>query len=304
MNDKIKNEFEKWFHSADDHKTIDLFNDDATKEFIRLGLWENILSATVPKPKKQFGNFWWMKVAAVLLLFSMATLWIYKQQPEAPIKVRLQSYSTKNGELKKILLPDSSQIWLNGGTQIRVPEKFAKLREVYLDNGEVFFLVKRDVSRPFVVHSPQLNTRVLGTSFNIRSYKNEPGIRVSVKTGKVEVTEKTGQQEMILLPADQLSYSGPGKPFRKSSVEIQEINGWTTHRLYYKGTSLRYILADLEKQYGVVFRAAHPELLNCMYTTDFDNLPLEQVLLKLKILGNLEFEHKNKIIYLRGKGCL
>ena len=304
MNDKIKNEFEKWFNSADDHKPIDLFRDDSTKETIRLGLWENILSATVPKPKKQFGNFWWMKVAAVLFLFSMATLWIYKQQPEAPIRVRLQSYSTKNGELKKILLPDSSQIWLNGGTQIRVPEKFAKLREVYLDNGEVFFLVKKDASRPFVVHSQQLNTRVLGTSFNIRSYTSEPGIQVSVKTGKVQVTEKTGKQGIILLPAEQLNYSLNGKHFNKSTIDLGAINGWIEHRLYYNRTELGKILADLERQYGVVFQAENPGMLSCLYTTSFENLPLEQVLLKLKMLGSLEFEHKKNIIYLKGKGCL
>lgn len=304
MSDKLKNEFEKWFNSADDHKSIDLFSDNAKKESIRLGLWENILSATAPKPTKQFRNFWWLKAAAVLFLLGMTTLWVYRQQPDASATIRLISYGTKNGELKKILLPDSSEIWLNGGTQIRVPEKFAKLREVYLDNGEVFFLVKKDVSRPFIVHSRLLNTKVLGTSFNIRSYTSEPGMQVSVKTGKVQVTEKTGKQEIILLPSDQLNYVLTNKHFSKSTIGLEAINGWLEHRLYYNRVKLENILADLERQYGVVFQAESPELLNCLYTTSFENLPLEQVLLKLKILGGLECEHKNNRIYLKGKGCL
>lgn len=303
MRNKLKNEFEQWFHVANDHQPIDLLRDAAQKEAIRRSIWGNILSATAHQPKKQVWNLQWVRIAAIFLLVSTTTLLVYKQQKKPSI-VKLLSYSTKNGEIKKIILADSSEIWLNGGSRIRVPEKFSKLREVYLDNGEVFFQVKKDPSRPFIVYSGQINTSVLGTSFNIRAYKNEPDVLVSVKTGKVQVAEKMGMGQVILLPADQISYSRIKNRFSRSIIHEEEINSWTVRRLYYRGSSLKNILNDLEKQYGVTFHTDSPELLSCVYTTSFDNLPLQRVLLKLKILGKLQFETKNNRINIKGKGCL
>ena len=81
---------------------------------------------------------------------------------------------TQKGEKVKLILPDSSVVYLGAGSKLTWPSHFVKgkLRNIQLE-GEAFFEVKHDTSSPFIVHSGQMQTRVLGTSFNVKQKANE-----------------------------------------------------------------------------------------------------------------------------------
>lgn len=87
----------------------------------------------------------------------------------------------------KIILPDSSEVWLNADSYIKFPESFRKGLRIVAVNGEAFFKITRDESSPFIVRSQQLEVRVLGTEFNFNNYTPD-NTQVALVSGKVEVS--------------------------------------------------------------------------------------------------------------------
>ena len=103
-----------------------------------------------------------------------------------------QSFQKQNakGVKSTIELADGSKIWLNADSKVQYPALFnGSTREVYL-NGEAFFDIAKNPSKPFIIHLSNGTVRVLGTSFNIKAYDNEPVVETSVATGKVAFIPK------------------------------------------------------------------------------------------------------------------
>src|SRR5690606_205335 len=88
---------------------------------------------------------------------------------------------TEAGKMKRIVLPDQSVVWLNANTQLRYSaQAFAQHRELFIDHGEAFFEITKNSENPFVVHAEALSTKVLGTSFNVKSYPELEYVSVQV----------------------------------------------------------------------------------------------------------------------------
>ena len=139
----------------------------------------------------------------------------------------------RGGEYQ-LTLSDGTRVWLNAETELKYPVAFVgEGREVML-KGEAYFEVAKNVSRPFVVKTEQLDIKVLGTSFNMKSYPSETQ-QVTLVQGKVEV--RVGNYSRKLQPGEQLNYSSEGpeirdvdvkacggqrNPFYRKSAEVQE----------------------------------------------------------------------------------
>ena len=85
-----------------------------------------------------------------------------------PFKNEMMEISTAYGEQKRVVLPDSSEIWLNAGSTVTFPEVFANDKRLVTLDGEAYFTVKKDTTKPFVVETSQLSVKVLGTKFNVK----------------------------------------------------------------------------------------------------------------------------------------
>ena len=97
----------------------------------------------------------------------------------------LITQSATKGEIKTLSLPDGSQLILNANSSVTYSTDFIDNRKLIL-KGEAYFKVVKNPSSPFIVKTEQFETKVLGTSFTIKAYKNHPN-QISVLTGKVEV---------------------------------------------------------------------------------------------------------------------
>jgi transmembrane sensor len=109
--------------------------------------------------------------------------------------------TAENGDV--FYLPDSSMVWLNKNSSLTYTASFnGKERVVYLE-GEAFFDVKRKPEQPFIIHASGTTTKVLGTSFDLKAYKQED-VELTVVSGKVSFTAE--QQTLLLLPKDKGVY--------------------------------------------------------------------------------------------------
>ena len=138
---------------------------------------------------------------------------------------RFEKITNQTGAPKTIVLPDHSEVRLSPGSTIRYDREFVQdSRSVFLI-GEAFFKVTKDAERPFFVHSNGLTTKVLGTSFLVKSEEGSDRVQVIVQTGKVSVftsPKKPGEdlesQGLILRANQQVDYSRSIEKFTRSLV--------------------------------------------------------------------------------------
>ena len=198
------------------------------------------------------------------------------------------------GQRLRLVLPDGSKVVLNAESQLTYHLPFGNSRDVEL-KGEAFFDVLRDVSSPFTVHTDDVTTRVLGTSFNIRAYPDENEKSIAVVSGKVEVADEFGNQAE--LNPDSKGQFIPSK--RKLIIEpfvSDEVVGWKDGILSFSNTPMVKVIKQLERTYGVNFIIPSDQLLKGDYTGTYDNASLEKVLEGLSY--NLDFKYertKNEI---------
>ena len=119
------------------------------------------------------------RVAAVIVpLFLLAGGMFYYLSP----RNEMIEVSVAYGEQKRLILPDSSEVWLNAGSSILYPETFAKNKRQVILNGEAYFSVKKDTVSPFIVETSQLSVKVLGTRFNVKAYPNDEKITTTLRS--------------------------------------------------------------------------------------------------------------------------
>lgn len=177
-----------------------------------------------------------------------------------PIEQAVQEIVTKKtlkGQKLNLFLGDGTEITLNAESSIRFPKIFeGETREVFLE-GEAFFDVYPDKERPFIITSDKLQTTVLGTSFNVRSYKDENNISVAVLSGKVKVKAIDEKQKVIadnlLVPNEMLRFSKKDHGLVKKSVDIDKVLAWKNKTILFEKASFKEIIKELSRWYGVEF---------------------------------------------------
>lgn len=172
------------------------------------------------------------------------------------------------GEEKHLLLPDRSEVWLNAGTTLRYPRKFSKEnRVIYLD-GEAYFSVEKDESRPFIVETEMLTVKVLGTQFNIKAYSGEEKAVTTLKSGKVEVHTPAGSPQ-TLVPNDQLILHTGSSAVEVVKVAPAETDSWRRGELIFVNASFREICQTLEKRFKVTITDRTEDAYTQLYTVKF-----------------------------------
>lgn len=229
--------------------------------------------------------------------------------------------TTDAGMKTKIRLMDGSTILLNAGSTLRYREKMDKdVREVYLD-GEAFFDIKHAASRPFIIHAEKMDVRVLGTSFNIRSYKEEDFEETAVISGAVEVRVKEGQQVLRVAPNEkvllrkasatteskQASYNNHGK--EQLVIERQPLSpvsstdsshvletAWINNQLIFQNETLSVLAQRLERWYGVKIAITDPQLAALRFSGRADNVSIEKLLNILQEIQPFKYSIQGDVI--------
>jgi ferric-dicitrate binding protein FerR (iron transport regulator) len=150
------------------------------------------LHKTDPAKGKNKFIYWGMAACLLLLIISYAGFNYWMDHQNASRVSNLPSVMEKRteyGQKLTVSLPDGSIVKLNAGSSISYPAEFSGNKREVRFSGEGFFEVAKDSSKPFIIESDGIFTKVLGTSFNLRSYSNEGKINVAVVTGKVEVRQ-------------------------------------------------------------------------------------------------------------------
>jgi transmembrane sensor len=257
-------------------------------------------------PKKHIVNTTgWLKYAAVLLV-ALGSYILFTHLRPTPADSNRQVVA-KNGAIKKIILTDSTIVWLNAGSTLKYNADFGKTnRTVYLE-GEAFFDIgHHNKSAPFVVNTKNYAIRDIGTKFNLKAYPNDPFFETTVVKGEVAVQANLENNQhdvnLIYLKPHQLLriYYHPEKKDHKETaapahsyneVDVSEIDaakmdvyaGWKDDLLVFDGNTLSEISRVLERRYNVQIDLNDSELQNIRYSGSFKNIPdIDKVLSIIK----------------------
>lgn len=205
----------------------------------------------------------------------------YQRQVEARNPEKIEIYNPK-GLRTTITLPDNSKVILNADSKIAYLKDFLPdNRTVYLE-GEAFFDVAKDTTRPFVVQTDGAKMTALGTSFNVCSYPENKYITTTLIEGSVYV--ETFENTHILIPGSQSYIDKVSQEARIQEIDAENVIGWIEGKLYFQLTPFNEIATILERKFSVNIQVKNSGLLQKRFTGKFENGEgLEQI---MKILAS------------------
>ena len=260
--------------------------------------------------------FSYFMMAASIVALTFCGVHIYKQglAQNTELKKGTNIVETQKGSRTTVQLPDGTKVWLNADSKIYYDENFTKaFREVRLE-GEAFFDVKKDSSRPFLIRTNEIDIKVLGTRFNVKSYKDEDETETSLVTGSIEISIKNNPDKKIILhPNEKLvvkhrsrkdstakkNYAEEAlllvKAMRQDAVyKSSPETLWMQNKLVFDGETLSEVCKKLERWYDVKIHIQDESLKSQTYTGIFDGETLLNVLTALKLTDKLDFSIHNK----------
>lgn len=273
--------------------------------------------------KKPFYKHWFTYVAAAALISGIILL--YPEVAERGNNTETASVRPANeiiinpGSRTKIQLPDGSQVWVNSGSHLTYEDNFkGSTREVELD-GEAYFDVVKDASRPFIVHTTGIDIKVLGTAFNVKAYKIEPTIEATLIHGSIEVINKNkpGTPKVLLKPHEKLvynkypvtdprdqraditvpesdAYSITIKPLNNNITDMDIVEtAWVYNKLVFEDERFEALALKMERWYNLRISFENEKLKEYRISGSFVNETPEEAFKVLQFLVPFRYSIKN-----------
>ena len=224
-----------------------------------------------------------LKVAAIAIFVLSTSISFYYLLSDNFFREKLASSETvvPLGSQAKIILPDGTIAWLNSGSTLKYSNLYGKKNREVLLSGEGYFEVTKDKSKPFFVHTNNIQVKVLGTVFNVRSYMNDRTVEVNLLEGKVDVSmlDNNSSKKLILIPNEKMIYNKNTKTMYSCKADAAKSAQWTIGKLCFVNSSLKDISKDLERKYNVKIILESDRVKNEIFSGSLDlNQPLKFIL--------------------------
>ncbi|MFY0688189.1 MAG: FecR domain-containing protein [Cyclobacteriaceae bacterium] len=306
--EKIRDKyFEGETSSAEDQEYMDFVDkgvstDSGEKEFVGfikkqqdLSLDENFDEALFEKlgiaERANSRRLWPLisGIAASILIFAAAYVFFADN-----------NLQYESGLAQKIVtLEDGTLITMNKNSQLIVNEFSDEIRNVSLE-GEAFFDVARDESRPFVISAGESTVRVLGTSFNIRNLKHEKNIEVAVSSGKVSFANNYDE---VTLEREDMAIWEKGEPKIEKRTNLPNTTAWKSQTLEFQDARMEQVLKDLSRYYDIELQTNTSSIEDCRLNGTFENASIDEILSILEYSLNISHTRNGNNYVLSGKGC-
>lgn len=236
--------------------------------------------------------------AAVLLILSLGVSgYLYYQQKNTPV---LTEYRCNFDEIKEFTLSDGTSVSLNSNSYLLTMEPFGKgSREIRL-YGEAYFKVKHENNKPFVIHTPGLQTKVLGTTLNISAWPNSHMQEIELYEGKIQLQpEENSSGAVTLSPGERAHFNSLNSDLNVSENMKGQEAAWRHGILSFHNEKLSLIATALEQKFQTRILILDEEAENLRYTGDFEEESLEKILLMLNRAKKFDFSISAQAVIIR-----
>lgn len=267
-------------------------------------IWNKAHVGAKAKRRSRSSIFPFMMKVAAAIAFVLGAYFLYNQKTKeaSPNVVQVAELIIKeniSGQKSKLQLSDGTVVWLNAESSLIYKKPFDNsLREVELD-GEAYFEVAKDAERPFVVSFDGTKVKVLGTSFNISSYDNEPSKVISLVEGSIEIVN--GEASELLSPGWIAEIDNNTHSLKSYEGSVDDNTCWTDDILLFKQASYQEVFSKLEKWYGVKMIVSGTPKSDLAFNGAFESEYLENVLENLILDNNLTYNIDKEQVFINFK---
>lgn len=332
--DEEAGQIHRWYDSlnAESRLSLDHEERNALESRMLNNIWEGINESDNRESERSSSFKWWKStpfysaVAAAIVISIIGLLYFNKSvspdlswreavliHPKSELLITVEN--TTDSE-KRVELEDKSVVLLSPGSKMIYPQKFERHSRAVQLIGDAFFEITKNPTQPFYVYSDRLITRVLGTSFRIKTKRNDGAMEVEVVTGKVSVFENeevVGGEErlggpnsgVVLTPNQKVIYFLESGHLLTSLVEkpIPVTKIEESPKMIFNNSELSLILLQLQNDYGIEIVVDNDRLDNCTFTGDLSDMTLFDKLDLICKSNGAEYDVKGTRILISGKGC-
>jgi len=212
------------------------------------------------------------------------------------------------GQKSVLLLSDGTKVWLNAASKLSYSKDFSEenTRDVYLE-GEAFFDVAHNEVKPFIVHTSSIKIKVLGTSFNVKSYSEEKTIETTLVKGKVRIEQSDIRGNRIgdveLKPNQCAVFNKRSKIINIKEVETDNRLSWKRERLVFDEESIDNVILQMERWFNVEIHVENRGSLDCKLTANIQEESLDEVLKLIETTHNIHYSIIGNQVFIEGKLC-
>jgi transmembrane sensor len=319
-----------WAYQAEHIQQFWQYKNDATQQDSELAFEQHLLrmkesGINLPEPEIppiSFENNYTNKrkrifafsIAAIFIFFVAGIIWFTSDKKKlTPIPEKsFSEVSSPPGSKTKLVLPDSTVVWLNAGSKLTYNEHFgADNRNITLI-GEAFFDVKKSTI-PFIIHANKMQIKVLGTAFNVRAYPDEKTTETSLIRGRVEITlDKKPDRPYFLEPNEKLVISNEPDKIKASIQNKDPLvayksltrtvdstiveTSWVHNELIFQDEDFHEIAMKMEKWYGVAIEFKDEKIAHERLSGTFTAETIEEALIALQLATKFHYSIRGNLV--------
>lgn len=304
-----------WFREVDSQEDILAFyrqrwHESATKEIseeLQLRMFNQIkdrMNADEPlriksdlKRNKKWLPRWGQYVAAVVLclVVGIASHLLYTRQSIVVASEYL--VEAEKGQRASVILPDGTKVWLNSHTQISYNSNYGVDERIVSLRGEAYFEVAKDREHRFIVKTGGLDVEALGTTFNVKAYKDDDDIIATLFSGSIRATD--GEHSVILSPEQQVCFRRGSKKMKVDNPEnVTYASMWRDNELAFKGETLDEIALRLNRLYNVHIEFKSEKIKQYRFSGVIKNNSLDNVFEIISLTSPIMYESLGDTIIL------
>jgi ferric-dicitrate binding protein FerR (iron transport regulator) len=233
--------------------------------------------------QRLFKLYPYLKYAALfILIIGIPALTFYIGKQTITVQdptVKYTSVVADRGQISKVILPDSSVVWLNSGTTLTYDNGYSyKNRNLSL-SGQAFLEVKKNEDQPLVVASGNLRVKVLGTRFDVNAYPDHDIIQVTLESGHVELLNSADRSFRYKLNPEQMAkFESQSGRVEIKTVECQYYTNWKDGNLTFVDTPMAEVLKRLERRFDIEIEVLNPNVYKSVFNANFKHESLKEIL--------------------------
>lgn len=238
-----------------------------------------------------------LKYAAILIVFLSIVPFLYLYQKEFSTEgakiLKYTSVVANYRQISKVILPDSSVIWLNSGTILTYNNNYSVTNRDLTINGEAYLNVRKNRKYPLIVSCKGLKVKVLGTKFNVAAYPEDDKVTIALESGLVELTDVKGESIYKLKPGESAQYDTQSKNIVMKKPNVKDFSAWKDGLLVFRDSPMKEVLKKLERKFNVDIVAEDPRVFEPLFNAKFKDENLMEILDYIHYSCHFQYEILN-----------
>ena len=265
--------------------------------------WEKLMKRINYQSKqKVIQNIYlrWAVAAAILVVVFLSGISLGDGYRNQSAKVTYTKIIAPEGNKTQIVLPDSTHVWLNSGSELQYPSDYTAQNRNVIMKGECFFDVVKDPNHPFIVRSSKFQVKVFGTCFNICEDESADKADITLVSGIVKILDLQDQLISELKPGEQFVYKN-GKCLVQQAENLESLTAWRNNMLIFDNQPFEEVIHYLEKWYGVKIKLDQSLCYSHNYTFKVKTESLREVLELISIITPIQYRIEGEQVTIKYK---